>query len=151
MDVHDKKTRSFNMSRISSKDTRLEIIVRKHLFNNNLRYRLKNKKIPGNPDLSFPKEKIAIFLNGCFFHNHENCPLVKTPKTNEDFWKNKIQGNVVRDKKNIELLKNNGWVVFTLWECEIEPRKKNSTKREITLNRLQKEILRIKLSNDTRN
>ena len=149
MDVHDIVTRSYNMSKISSRDTAIELIVRKYLHKNGFRYRVNNKNIPGNPDIVFSKLRIAIFINGCFFHDHENCTLVKTPKTNEDFWKNKIKGNVDRDKKNIEILKTKGWIVFSVWECKIEPRKKISSKREMTLNKLQKEILRIKRANDT--
>jgi DNA mismatch endonuclease, patch repair protein len=151
MDVHNKTTRSYNMSKISSKDTTIELIVRKYLYKNGFRYRVNYKTIPGSPDIVFSKLRIVIFINGCFFHNHENCTLVKTPKSNEGFWKNKIKGNVDRDKKNIETLKTEGWIVFTVWECEIEPRKKKSPKRELTLNKLRKEILRIKRVNDTSN
>jgi len=143
MDVHDKKTRSYNMRRISSKNTSIELIVRKFLFRNGFRYSLKNKKIPGNPDIAFPKHKIAIFLNGCFFHNHKECSLVKHIKTNEDFWKNKIQSNVSRDFKNTEQLENQGWNVITVWECELEPRKKTSPKRESTLETLRTDVQKI--------
>jgi DNA mismatch endonuclease (patch repair protein) len=143
MDVHDKETRSFNMRRISSKNTSIELIVRKFLFRNGFRYSLKNKKIPGNPDIAFPKHKIAIFLNGCFFHNHKGCALVKIIKTNEDFWKNKIQSNVTRDIKNSKQLENQGWKVIILWECELEPRKKTSPKREFALEKLLTGILQI--------
>jgi DNA mismatch endonuclease, patch repair protein len=144
MDVHDKETRSYNMRRISSKDTSIELIVRRFLYHKGFRYSLQNKKIPGNPDITFPKHKIAIFLNGCFFHNHKNCTLVKAVKTNEDFWKKKIQSNVARDIKNLELLKNKNWNVLILWECELEPRKKKSVKREFVLEKLQEELLVIK-------
>jgi DNA mismatch endonuclease, patch repair protein len=143
MDVHDKETRSYNMSKISARDTTIELIVRKYLHKNGFRYSIKNKKIPGNPDVTFPKYKIAIFLNGCFFHNHQGCALVKTIKTNEDFWKKKIQSNVARDINNTEQLKNQGWNVITLWECELEPRKKTSPKREFTLETLRTDILQI--------
>jgi DNA mismatch endonuclease (patch repair protein) len=143
MDVHDKDTRSYNMSKISAKNTSIEIIVRKFLHNNGFRYRLHNKGIPGNPDIVFPKKKIAIFLNGCFFHKHENCNFAATPKTNEEFWKKKIEGNIERDKKNEELLNKNGWNVIIIWECEIEPRKQKSLKRELVLKQLRNRIFEI--------
>jgi DNA mismatch endonuclease (patch repair protein) len=143
MDVHNKETRSHNMRRISSKDTSIELIVRRFLYHKGFRYSLQNKKIPGNPDVTFPRHKVAIFLNGCFFHNHKNCALVKEVKTNEEFWNNKIQSNVARDIKNLKLLKDKDWSVLIVWECEIEPRKKQSVKRESTLKKLQQDILKI--------
>ena len=143
MDVHDKATRSFNMSRISNKDTSIELIVRRFLFHEGFRYNLKNKHIPGNPDIVFAKYKIAIFINGCFFHDHKNCDLVKPIRTNEDFWRKKIQKNVDRDIKNTSLLQKNGWKVIILWECEIEPRKRNSPKRNFVLENLKFQIQQI--------
>jgi DNA mismatch endonuclease, patch repair protein len=143
MDVHDKKTRSFNMSKIGSKNTNIELIVRKYLFKNGFRYRLHYSKIPGKPDIVFPKNKLAIFINGCYFHRHENCKLATTSETRIDFWKKKIDGNVIRDKKIEEILKELKWTIINIWECELEPRKKNSKLREETLENLKNKILKL--------
>ena len=113
------------MSSNSGKNTSLEIQFRKRLWKNGNRgYRLHNKKLPGKPDISFQKYKIAIFINGCFWHRCPYCnfPL---PKFNYEFWKNKFDKNIERDKRNIKRLKEIGWSPITIWECQI---KKNSEK-----------------------
>ncbi len=120
MDVHDKKTRSYNMSRIKCKDTKPELIVRKYLFNKGLRYRKNEKKLPGKPDIVISKYKTVIFINGCFWHGHVNCKEFILPKTNTDFWKNKIEKTRERDEKNYQLLKEKGWNIIVVWECEIK-------------------------------
>ena len=102
MDVHDKQTRSFNMSRIKGKDTKPEEIVRKYLFKQGFRYRKNDKKLPGKPDIVLPKYKTVIFVNGCFWHKHDGCKYFVWPKSNQDFWKEKIENTVERDKKNNE-------------------------------------------------
>ena len=89
MDVHDKQTRSFNMSRIKGKDTKPEEIVRKYLFKQGFRYRKNDKKLPGKPDIVLPKYKTVIFVNGCFWHKHDGCKYFVWPKSNQDFWKEK--------------------------------------------------------------
>jgi DNA mismatch endonuclease, patch repair protein len=150
-DVHDRKTRSYNMSQIKGKNTQPEILVRKFLFAHGFRYRLHNKKLPGNPDIIFPKYKIVIFINGCFFHRHKDCKLATKSKTHKKFWNNKIEGNVLRDKKNLEILTEMKWTVINLWECEIEPRRKKSEKREATLKNLERYILELIQYNDTCN
>jgi len=121
------------MSRIRSKNTKIELIIRKFLFRNGFRYRLHDKNLPGKPDIVFTRQKIAIFIHGCYFHGHEGCELATISKTRKKFWKNKIQGNIERDKNNETELKLMNWKVIKIWECEIEPRKKTSVKREITL------------------
>jgi len=151
MDVHDKYTRSYNMSKISSKNTSIELIVRQFLFNNKFRYRIHYKKLPGKPDIVFPKQKIVIFINGCYFHRHKECRLAAYAETNKNFWKNKIDGNVNRDKINEELLKEMNWSVIKIWECEIEPRKKKSPLRETILENLKDRILKLINENDTCN
>ena len=151
MDVHDKKTRSFNMSKISSKHTSLELIVRQFLFKNGFRYRLHYTKLPGKPDIVFIKKRIAIFINGCYFHKHKDCNLSTVSETNKDFWKNKLEGNVIRDLKNDELLKIKGWTVLKVWECEIEPRKTFSLKREARLEFLIDTITKTISNNDSCN
>ena len=106
------------MSRIRSKNTIPEIKVRKYLFNKGYRYRI-NYSLPGKPDIVFPKQKIAVFINGCFWHQH-SCKNSVIPKTNVKFWKNKLELNKNRDKSIILELKNSNWKTIILWECEIE-------------------------------
>lgn len=105
MDVHDKKTRSYNMSRIKGKNTKPEEIVRKYLFSKGFRYRKNEKKLPGTPDIVLPKYKTVIFVNGCFWHGHKDCRYFVVPKTNTDFWLDKINTNIERDKRKQEVLK----------------------------------------------
>lgn len=106
------------MSKIHSKDTKPELIVRKALFARGFRYRIHDKRLPGKPDIVLPKYKTVIFVNGCFWHGH-NCKLFKIPKTRTDFWMKKINSNKERDIKNLKLLKDMGWKVITVWECSI--------------------------------
>ena len=120
MDVHDKKTRSYNMSRIKGKNTKPEEIVRKYLFSKGFRYRKNDKKLPGTPDIVLPKYKTVIFVNGCFWHGHKDCRYFVIPKTNTDFWLNKINTNIERDKRKQEALKELGWNVVVVWECELK-------------------------------
>ncbi len=120
MDVHDKKTRSYNMSHIRCKDTKPELIVRKHLFSRGFRYRKNDKRLPGKPDIVLPKYKTVIFINGCFWHKHEGCKYFVWPKNNAEFWKNKIEGNVLRDNKSICELETRGWNVIIVWECQLK-------------------------------
>lgn len=120
MDVHNKKTRSYNMSRIKGKNTKPEEIVRKYLFSKGFRYRKNDKRLPGSPDIVLPKYKTVIFVNGCFWHKHEHCKYFKWPKTNAEFWKNKIEQNVLRDFINQNHLKSMGWNVLIVWECQLK-------------------------------
>ena len=119
-DVHSPETRSFNMSRIHGKDTKPEELVRKYLFSQGFRYRKNDKRLPGKPDIVLPKYRTVIFVNGCFWHMHENCKYFVLPKSNVDFWKNKLEQNVERDKKSIISLEQAGWRVITIWECELK-------------------------------
>ena len=135
MDVHDQKTRSYNMSRVKRKDTKPEEIVRKYLFSQGFRYRKNDKRLPGKPDIVLPKYKTVIFVNGCFWHKHEGCKYFVWPKSNSEFWKEKIESNIVRDKKQYEELKNAGWHVIIVWECELKKKQ-----RMDTLERLVTEI-----------
>ncbi len=102
-DVHDKITRSFNMSRIKGKDTKPEMLVRKFLHANGFRYRLHVKNLPGKPDIVLPKYKTVIFVHGCFWHGHEHCEYFVVPKTRTDWWLNKIHSNITNDAKAIKL------------------------------------------------
>lgn len=106
------------MSKIRSSDTALELKVRRYLFSNGFRYRI-HYKLPGKPDIVFPKAKIAVFVNGCFWHIH-GCKLSKIPATNTCFWKQKLSGNKQRDAEVTAALSEFGWKVIHLWECEIE-------------------------------
>lgn len=135
-DVHEPKVRSYNMSRIKSKNTKPEILVRKYLFSQGFRYRLHVNKLPGKPDLVFPKYKKVVFIHGCFWHGHENCKYFKPPKTRTDWWMNKISENRNRDERNIVKLKKENWLPIIIWECELKP-----DKRDQTLQALVKELL----------
>ena len=126
-DVHTPEVRSYNMSQIKGKNTKPEEIVRKTLFANGFRYRKNVVSLPGKPDIVLPKYHSCVFVNGCFWHKHENCKYFVWPKSNPDFWKNKIERNVERDKKNYALLTDAGWHVFIVWECELKGKKKIPT------------------------
>ena len=108
------------MSCIKGKGTKPEEIVRKHLFSQGFRYRKNDKRLPGTPDIVLPKYRTVIFVNGCFWHGHEGCKYFVWPKNNEDFWKKKIEDNISRDQKSIELLEAQGWNVIIVWECELK-------------------------------
>lgn len=112
--------RSWNMSRIQGKDTKPEITLRSYLHRSGFRFRLHVKKLPGKPDLVLPKYNTAIFVNGCYWHRHRGCPKATTPKTNTDFWKKKFDETIARDARKTSELKEDGWRVITIWECELE-------------------------------
>ncbi len=135
-DVHDQKTRSYNMSQIKGKDTKPEEIVRKYLFSQGFRYRKNDPNLPGKPDIVLPKYKTVVFVNGCFWHHHEGCKYFVWPKNNAEFWKEKINRNVERDKKNKRKLNEAGWRVIVIWECNLKQH------RESTLLNLSDEILK---------
>jgi len=135
-DCHDKKTRSYNMSQIRSKDTKPELLVRKYLFAHGFRYRLHDKKLPGKPDIVLPKYKTVIFVNGCFWHGHENCKYFRLPKTRTKWWKEKIERNILNDFKKQNTLSYMGLKVIIVWECNI---KNNSFSKNLIMN-VKKEI-----------
>ena len=126
-DVHDKHTRSFNMSRIKGKNTKPEMLVRKYLFAHGFRYRLNVKDLPGKPDIVLPKYKTVIFVNGCFWHGHKGCKYFVIPKTRTDWWLNKIKDTQKRDREAEVQLNVLGWKVITIWECELKPGKVQTT------------------------
>jgi len=109
------------MSRIPSRDTKPETIVRKYLFSRGLRYRKNDRCHHGNPDIVLPKYNTVIFVNGCFWHKHIGCKYYVPPKTNTDFWSDKLEKNRIRDEYNVQRLKADGWRVIVIWECEIKP------------------------------
>lgn len=118
-DVHSKETRSKNMTAVSGKNTKPELLIRKALHRSGFRYRLHDKKLPGNPDMVFPKYRAVIFVNGCFWHRHD-CHLFKWPSTRKEFWHDKIKGNKARDIVAIKQLRLAGWRVLTIWECSLK-------------------------------
>ena len=136
-DNHSPSVRSYNMSRIRSKDTKPEALVRKYLFSKGLRYRKSDKRYPGKPDMIFLKYNTAVFINGCFWHSHEGCPEFVMPKSRLDYWKPKLERNKQRDASNISELKSNGWRVITVWECELK-----KPLRDTRLEELYVEIIR---------
>lgn len=114
--------RSEVMSRIRSKDTKPEMVVRRHLHALGFRFRLHSSKLPGHPDIVLPKWHTVIFVNGCFWHRHEGCKTATMPKSNVEFWQAKFDRNVARDKKEHAALEAAGWHVIVIWECEVKKR-----------------------------
>ena len=112
--------RHYNMTRIHGKDTKPEILVRKYLFNRGLRFRKNDKRLPGHPDIVFPKYKTVVFINGCFWHGHEGCKYFVMPKSNVEFWQKKIRTNIERDAAITSKLLGLGWTVRVVWECELK-------------------------------
>lgn len=117
MDVHDRETRSYNMSRIRSGNTTPELVVRRECHRQGLRFRLHRKDLPGKPDLVFPRYKTAIFVHGCYWHSHECKYGAVFPKTNAEFWRSKRSATVKRDERNLLELLDRGWRVVIVWEC----------------------------------
>ena len=109
------------MSRIKSKNTKPEILVRKFLHSKGFRFRIHDKKLPGKPDIVLTKHKTVIFIHGCFWHGHKNCKYFVLPKTKTQWWKNKINGNIARDTKATKSLKKEGWKIINIWECQLKP------------------------------
>lgn len=126
-DVHSPETRSYNMSRIKGNNTKPEELVRKYLFSCGFRYRKNDPRLPGKPDIVLPKYKTVIFVNGCFWHMHENCKYFVWPKNNAEFWEAKILGNVERDARKKQELEFLGWRVIVIWECELKSEKREDT------------------------
>lgn len=116
-DVVDRATRSRMMSGIRGKNTKLELLVRSHLHRKGLRFRL-HAKLPGKPDLVFPKYRTVLFVHGCFWHRHPNCQYATTPKSNAEFWQTKFASNVKRDALVKEKLTAQGWHVLVVWGCQ---------------------------------
>lgn len=102
---------------IRGKNTKPEIIVRHYLFSRGFRYRINDRKLPGSPDIVLHKYRTVIFVNGCFWHGHENCKKFVLPKTNKEWWANKIKTNRDRDQRQYKMLKEAGWNVIVIWEC----------------------------------
>lgn len=128
MDVFTREKRSQIMSRISGKNTKPEIIVRSLLHNLGYRFRLHRKDLPGKPDITLPKHKKTIFVHGCFWHGHTGCSRSKRPSTNKEFWCEKLDKNIERDKATVKALEQSGWSVLTVWTCEVKDKDKLKAK-----------------------
>jgi len=134
-DVLTPDQRSYNMSCIKNKNTKPEKIVRNFLFSKGLRYRKNDRRYPGHPDVVLPKYKTVVFVHGCFWHLHENCRYARLPKSNIDYWSKKLTKNKERDAREQAELRNMGWKVIVVWECELK-----KDKRQQTLDNLYKQI-----------
>ncbi len=134
-DILTPTQRHYCMSRIRSKDTRPEIAVRRELWRRGYRYRLHDKKLPGSPDLVLKKYKTVIFVNGCFWHGHKGCTKYVPPKSNGEFWRNKISNNRERDLITIQKLEAHDWNIITVWECEV-----SKARIEETMKRIENEL-----------
>ena len=114
------EVRSRTMARVKSKGMKPEMQVRRLLHGLGYRYRLHRKDLPGKPDLVFPSRRKVVFVNGCFWHNHEGCGRVRIPNTNRAYWVSKLERNSRRDKVNIDHLNSEGWDVMVVWECQLK-------------------------------
>lgn len=128
--------RSWNMSRIRGKDTKIEVLVRSWLFSRGFRFRKNDRRYPGTPDIVLPKYRTVVFINGCFWHRHEGCRYATTPKTRTDFWTKKFERNVENDRIHRAQLEEMGWNVIVIWECELK-----KDRFEETMQKLESELL----------
>lgn len=122
VDRISKEHRSWNMSKIRSKDTGPEKVVRTLLHKMGFRFRLHVKHLPGSPDIVLPKHHAVIFVHGCYWHRHEGCKLAYKPKSRTEFWEKKFKENVERDKRKLGALKDSNWKILVVWECEVKNR-----------------------------
>lgn len=134
-DIVAPDVRSKMMRTIQGGNTQPEMRVRRYLHATGLRFRLHDRSLPGRPDIVLPGRKVAIFVHGCFWHQHPGCPYAATPATRADFWQAKFAANKARDASVVERLKSLGWHIFTIWECQ--------TKDELALDALAWEILAV--------
>ncbi|MHA6825525.1 very short patch repair endonuclease [Ralstonia pseudosolanacearum] len=125
MDTISKVARSALMARIRNKDSKPERALRSAMHRTGLRFRLHRTDLPGTPDIVLPATKIAIFVHGCFWHQHARCKLASSPRSNTEYWLPKLQRNVERDRRVAKALRQLGWAVLTVWECQ--------TRKEISL------------------
>lgn len=132
--------RSERMARIRSKDTAPEMRLRQQLHRRGLRFRLHSGKLPGKPDLVFPRYKVVVFVHGCFWHRHEGCKIATTPKSNTEFWLAKFERNKNRDREVIEAIRQSGWKVIVVWECQLKPASACSTAAELAAEILGKPV-----------
>ena len=152
MDKLTKEQRSRCMSAIKGKNTIPELLVRKFLFSRGFRYRLNQSCLPGHPDLVLRKYRTVIFVNGCFLLGHEGCKYYVMPKTNVEFWRNKIEQNRLRDKEEQRKLASLGWHCITIWECQLKPKVRQHTLEslEYTLSHIFLEDRKVKSYEDSK-
>ena len=138
MDKLSPSQRRYCMYSVRSKDTKPEMMVRRYLWGHGFRYRLNHPRLPGKPDIVMRKYRVCIFVNGCFWHGHEGCRYYTIPKTNTEFWVNKVKRNKERDLKVQHELAAMGWHSITIWECELKPTKREETLESLvyTLNKI---------------
>ena len=130
-DIFDAASRSYIMSQIKGKNTKPEILVRKHLHALGFRFRLHDRKPPGTPDIVLPKYETVIFVHGCFWHGHKNCKYANIPKTRTEWWTNKFDRNKLNDRKAARILTKDGWHVITVFECELKKDKRDKTLNKV--------------------
>lgn len=131
VDFVTKEKRSEIMRAVGTKNTRPEIRLRSIIHSLGYRFRLHRKELPGTPDLVFPKYKKVVFVHGCFWHGHEGCPKARLPKSNTEYWKNKIENNRARDQRTIDELEALGWKSSVVWQCEIKKKNEDKLKENI--------------------
>lgn len=146
MDRLSKEQRHRCMSAIKGKNTKPELLVRKFLFSRGFRYRLNHPRLPGHPDIVLRKYRTVIFVNGCFWHGHQRCKYFVLPKSNVEFWQNKIERNRLRDVEEQHQLASMGWHCITIWECQLKPKVRQQTLNalEYTLSHIFLEDRRVK-------
>ncbi len=137
MDVLSPSQRHLNMSHIKGRDTAPEKIIRKALHHAGFRYRICDRRYPGKPDIVLPRYHTVIFINGCFWHAHQNCRYHHIPKTNQPFWTSKFQRNVERDRKTIDYYKDICWRICVVWECAIRGRNSSGKIDNVTSDIIQ--------------
>ena len=140
-DIFEPRKRSEIMSRIRGRDTKPELTVRRIAHGLGLRFRLHRKDLPGCPDIVFPRHRAVIVVHGCFWHRHPGCKHASSPKTRESYWKNKFKDNVVRDTRNETALRDLGWRVMVIWECETKDHEAVADRIESFLRRNEQEPL----------
>lgn len=138
MDKLSPSQRHYCMYSVRSKDTKPEMVIRRYLWGHGFRYRLNHPRLPGKPDIVMRKYRTCIFVNGCFWHGHEGCRYYTIPKTNTEFWVDKVKRNKERDLKVQHELAAMGWHCITIWECELKPTKREDTLKSLayTLNKI---------------
>ena len=119
-DIVSKDVRSYMMSCVKGRNTKIELIVRKFLHSQGFRFRIHVKKLPGTPDIVLPKLKTVIFINGCFWHGHKDCKYFSLPKANRELWRVKINTNIINDRKFKNELSESGWFIDVIWGCELK-------------------------------
>ena len=120
VDTVSPEVRSRVMSRVRGRNTGAEMYVRRTIWAEGFRYRLHVKKLPGTPDLALAKYRLAVFVHGCFWHQHDDCPRSKRPSSNREYWDKKLDGNAARDARHRDQLEKLGWAVATIWECNLK-------------------------------